>query len=247
MKEHPEELLAAFADGDLRERDREAVEAHLAECEQCSQELVLARRAVTALSGLEEMPAPLGLATPAIQQAKPVRRWGERLQWAAGIGAAAALIGVFAVIAIRSGTDVAPTSDAAGPAMTAEGDAAGGGGDGGAEAASQFVSTDADYDAEELQDLVRTEAGADDATPSPAAVRVSSALSEAEIAEATRCVERAGLQAQEGAVLIRVEAARYEGDLAYVVLFERDETVEVWVVDRETCGILYVASAQREP
>lgn len=246
MKEHPEELLAAFADGDLRERDRAAVEAHLAECEQCSQELVLARRAVTALSGLEEVPAPLGLGARAIQQAKPVRAWGERLQWAAGIGAAAALIGIFAVIAVRSGTVAGVRGDeGAAPAMTAENDAAGGGGDGAPEAASQFVSTDADYDAEELQDLVRTEAGADDA--GPPGVRVTSALSEAEIAEATRCVERAGLQAQEGAVLIRVEAARYEGDSAYVVLFERDETVEVWVVDRETCGILYVASAQREP
>ncbi|MEX2458583.1 MAG: zf-HC2 domain-containing protein [Actinomycetota bacterium] len=245
MKEHPEELLAAFADGDLRERDRVAVEAHLAECEQCSHELVLARRAVTALSGLEEVPAPLGLGTRAIQQAKPVRAWGERLQWAAGIGAAAALIGIFAVIAVRSSTDDARPLDAAGPgAATAESDADGGG-EGAPVSAQPFISSDADYDAEALTALVRREAGAQ-ADGGDDGVRATSALSEEEIAIATECVERAGLRAQEGAVLIRVEAARYEGDLAYVVLFERDETVEVWVVDRETCGIRYVASAQRE-
>jgi putative zinc finger protein len=245
MNEHPEELLAAFVDGELNERDTRAVEAHVKSCARCADEIALAGRAVTALGALEDVPAPLGLSTRATQQARPVRPFAERLQWAAGIAAAAALIGIFAVIALRSNTadDLSSGRGAggeAGPMFTPPAEGAGGAGGG------NFVYTDADYTDEALQAMVRREAGVEDSGGGDGVLTSASTLSEAEIAAATECVERAGLEAQQGAVLIRVEAARYKGDPAYVVLFSRGDTIEVWVVDRTTCGIRYVATSRRQ-
>ena len=44
------ELLAAFADGELAEEDRRAVEEHLRECARCRRELTLQRDLSRALS-----------------------------------------------------------------------------------------------------------------------------------------------------------------------------------------------------
>ncbi|MDP9329339.1 MAG: zf-HC2 domain-containing protein [Actinomycetota bacterium] len=69
---HPEELLAAYVDGSLSTQDRAAVETHLASCDHCRGELALARGARSALSSLEEIPAPAGLTQRAIDEAAGV-------------------------------------------------------------------------------------------------------------------------------------------------------------------------------
>src|SRR5207302_1302282 len=55
---HPEELLAAFADGTASLEERAEVEAHLAFCEDCLREVELARSAHAALRALPEVEAP---------------------------------------------------------------------------------------------------------------------------------------------------------------------------------------------
>ena len=56
--EHPEELLAVYADGEASDADAAEVEAHLATCARCRDELSLARDAMRALHDLPELPSP---------------------------------------------------------------------------------------------------------------------------------------------------------------------------------------------
>ena len=59
--DHPEELLAGYVDGSATTVEREAVEVHLASCQQCREEADLATAARTALASLPELDPP-GLA-----------------------------------------------------------------------------------------------------------------------------------------------------------------------------------------
>src|SRR5436190_23362360 len=56
---HPEELLASFADGTASVDERALVEAHLLFCQPCRREIEEARRAIAALERLPELEAPL--------------------------------------------------------------------------------------------------------------------------------------------------------------------------------------------
>jgi hypothetical protein len=58
---HPDELLAEFVQGTAPTADREAVEAHLATCGRCREEVELAHAARVALASLPQLGAP-GLA-----------------------------------------------------------------------------------------------------------------------------------------------------------------------------------------
>ncbi|MGH2723571.1 MAG: anti-sigma factor family protein [Actinomycetota bacterium] len=60
MTDHPDELLAEYADGTLGPDDRARVEAHLEACPSCRQELDLASGARRALRALPELPVPRG-------------------------------------------------------------------------------------------------------------------------------------------------------------------------------------------
>jgi anti-sigma factor RsiW len=55
---HPDELLAAYVDGSASSEEREAVEAHLATCRTCREEMALARTAHLALASLPEVDPP---------------------------------------------------------------------------------------------------------------------------------------------------------------------------------------------
>jgi hypothetical protein len=119
---HPEELLAVYAEGSATDAERRTVEAHLASCVRCSEEIDLSRRALAALATLEVLPAP-GLAgagldamvgrqptdEPAVAPAaapsavttprahRPRRRFQwDRLALGAGLAAAAGLFVFFA-------------------------------------------------------------------------------------------------------------------------------------------------------
>lgn len=56
--EHPDELLAGYVDGSASPREREAVEAHLARCTQCRDELAMATTARAALMSLPDLESP---------------------------------------------------------------------------------------------------------------------------------------------------------------------------------------------
>ena len=55
---HPDEALAAFVDGTATDDERELVQAHLASCEACRDELEVARAARSALQGLPDLESP---------------------------------------------------------------------------------------------------------------------------------------------------------------------------------------------
>jgi len=125
---HPEELLAGYVDGSAAPDERRAVEAHLATCGRCREEVELAMSSRAALASLPELAAP-GVSAAVLKAARgsvgtkadaapvapslderaarrrPVRRW--RPQWnrvgiGAGLAAAAALIAIFAVVGLGS-------------------------------------------------------------------------------------------------------------------------------------------------
>jgi hypothetical protein len=98
---HPEELLSGYVDGTLPDGERAVVDAHLATCATCRDEVDLAHEALTALESLEEQPAPFGLTGPVLAEAgRRFERRGavwQRVQWGAGLAAAAALVLVVAL------------------------------------------------------------------------------------------------------------------------------------------------------
>jgi len=98
---HPEELLSGYVDGTLPNEERAVVDAHLATCATCSEEVELAGEALVALEALEEQPVPFGVTGPVMAEAgRRFERRGavwQRVQWGAGLAAAAALVLVVAL------------------------------------------------------------------------------------------------------------------------------------------------------
>ena len=143
MNEHPEILLAEYADGTLTPEAEAEVEAHLAECATCREELALATEARAALGALPEVPAPEGLTLNVRRRAR--RAVSPRAtRWVAA-AAAAALLLAGGVVVIRAVVDEGETATPAGgsaqaPAPAAEGQ---GGAEGGAQDASdEAAATD---------------------------------------------------------------------------------------------------------
>src|SRR5688572_31276423 len=98
---HPEELLSGYVDGTLSNEERAVVDAHLVTCPICREEVELAHEALTALEALEEQPVPFGVTGPVMAEAgRRFERRGavwQRVQWGAGVAAAAALVLVVAL------------------------------------------------------------------------------------------------------------------------------------------------------
>src|SRR5438034_262185 len=86
---HPEEHLSGYVDGTLATDERAEVDAHLATCATCREEIELATRAVTMLRELPEVPVPFGTTRPVMAEAGKARTsrarrpWGGRTQGAA--------------------------------------------------------------------------------------------------------------------------------------------------------------------
>jgi putative zinc finger protein len=102
---HPEELLAEYVDGSLEQDERAAVEAHLAGCEQCRDEVSGARHARQALVALPEVELPEGFR--ADRRARRVRaapgRHDRLRRTLVGVGAAAASIAAIVGVAVLIG------------------------------------------------------------------------------------------------------------------------------------------------
>jgi putative zinc finger protein len=138
--EHPDELLAGYVDGSASPAERRIIEAHLAGCSQCRDELALATRARTALMSLPELEAP-GLAARGIEGLLPAeapggtdelagrrqarreahgfRRWQSSWAALAGVAAVLALLAIVPLVLIRGGGSKSTT--AGGPARSAVG------------------------------------------------------------------------------------------------------------------------------
>lgn len=249
---HPEELLAGYVDGTLRDDERAVVDAHLEGCDLCREEVELARGAVAALATLEELPVPLGVTGPVLSEARraPDRtrgvRW-QRLQWAAG-AAAAALVLVVAVNLSLGG----PDDD--GPASTAGGDAAleapAESAEGGAARDVGLEVQDANYREEGIRSLAEQiaaeeeERSAQDA--SPPAVETELAAPASSPRAALDCLRTGEAPVDDPAhELTRLIQAEYQGTPAYIAVFLKSpgagqpaDRVVVWVVASDDCRLL---------
>ena len=245
---HPEEHLSGYVDGTLATDERAEVDAHLATCATCREEIELSTRAVTMLRELPEVPVPFGTTRPVVagagkQRTSRTRRsWGGRAQWAAGLAAAAVLVAVVAVALPRVGREAGTESAARGGVPAAPTRAPG------MEAALSGavpleLQPNADYDATKLERLADSSAqrGGFNATlASPSAEDASAGKAEG----AAACLARpGGLTGQDR--LVRLIQARYQGTPAYLGVYleqpgagQPADRIVILVVARQDCSIL---------
>jgi anti-sigma factor RsiW len=241
---HPEELLAPYVDGSLDASERAVVDAHLAACARCREEVAVARRAVAALSTLGEEPVPLGITAPVLaraERAAPLRSRSPR--WAVGLAAAAALVLAGALVlpqVLRGPAGPSPGGATMGVAEDAEREAA--------ELATPGLPPlevwDADLGERGAKRLALRSARL---APSPAPDNAFAATGGAD--EALSCLTASGAVLDEQHVLVRLISARYLGTPAYLAVFREGPggdqpptRVVVWVVAREDCRILTLLS-----
>jgi hypothetical protein len=245
---HPEEHLSGYVDGTLATDERAEVDAHLATCATCREEIELSTRAVTMLRELPEVPVPFGTTRPVMAEAgkqrtsRTRRSRGGRTQWAAGLAAAAVLVAVVALALPRVGREARTESAAKGGVPAAPTRAPG------MEAALSGavpleLQPNADYDAtklERLADSSAQRAGFNATLASPSAEDASAGKAEG----AAACLARpGGLTGQDR--LLRLIQARYQGTPAYLGIYleqpgagQPADRIVILVVARQDCSIL---------
>ena len=249
---HPEEHLSGYVDGTLATDERAEVDAHLATCATCREEIELATRAVTMLRELPEVPVPFGTTRPVMAEAGKARTsrarrpWGGRTQWAAGLAAAAVLVAVVAVALPRVGREAGTESAggagaAASPARAPGMEAATSG------AVHLELQPNADYDAAKLERLADSSAkrtGFDATLAAPSVKDASAAQAEG----AASCLAKPGGLSGEDR-LVRLIQATFQGRPAYVGVYlenpgsgQPSDRIVIWVVARRDCSILSFSS-----
>lgn len=250
---HPEELLAGYVDGTLEPPERAVVDAHVADCERCRDEVELAGGARMALAGLEDVPVPYGLTDRVVAEAgrsferRSERKkvvW-ERLQWAGGLAAAAAL--VLVVVLNVGGEQREPTAERASTGATSAVSA------GAEDATAQsglppFQGLEdqpgVDYDQPGVETLARDTARAIRAEAAPPAALFASAD------EALTCITQSGGPVDDpNTTLVRLVRAEYEGTPAYLAVFAEGPGAQqpasrlvVWIAAEDDCSWLSAAS-----
>ncbi|MEX2407049.1 MAG: zf-HC2 domain-containing protein [Actinomycetota bacterium] len=252
---HPEELLSGYVDGTLPNEERAVVDAHLATCATCREEVELAHEALTALEALEEQPVPFGVTGPVMAEAgRRFERRGavwQRVQWGAGLAAAAALV---LVVALNLSGD--PADRASLPAD--------GGTEAGAEGPAASLQADeslpelerqraVSYDDAGIQSLAEsTKRSVTEGSPTPEADDVggSDVASRNERGAALECLRVSESPLDDPReTLVRLIEAQYQGTPAYFAVFlespgagQPPDSAIVWVVATRDCRILTLAS-----
>jgi len=251
---HPEELLAGYVDGTLEHQERAVVDAHLGACTRCRHEIELARGARTALAALEDAPVPYGLTDRVVAEAgrrferRKVVVW-ERLQWAAGLAAAAALV---LVVVLNVGGEPDRDLGAAATGATAAIEAP---------EAGQDTAPSADLPPfqglEEQQGVGYDDAGvrtlAQDTVDAIASGGETAPVMESMFRaadEGLACIARSGGPVDDAnSTLVRMILAEYEGTPAYFAVFAEGpgagqpaSTIVVWIAAEGDCRLLSAAS-----
>ncbi|HET6771611.1 MAG TPA: zf-HC2 domain-containing protein [Actinomycetota bacterium] len=269
MNDHPEELLAEYVDGSLAADDRATVEAHLASCSLCADEVAVAEQARMFLTELPEVPVPFGTEQRILQRTRGRARWESPFAWrAARVAAvAAAVVGVGTAVFLGSlrGSDeelapeagrqaaeepaqdaaVAPEPSSAEGALGVEPQAA----------FPAYKESQTNYTSATLTTSVRrfadeARAALDQGFP-PTAREFYGGESFSLLVEpalkAVDCVNN-GVPPDRTVVPFIVEAASFEKKPAYLVVYLRGpdadtpyDRIQVVVVDRESCGVLHFA------
>lgn len=253
---HPEELLSGYVDGTLPNEERAVVDAHLATCATCREEVELAHEALTALEALEEQPVPFGVTGPVMAEAgRRFERRGavwQRVQWGAGLAAAAALVLVVALNLSRDPSDPGVRSangneaGAEGPAASLQAD----------ESLPELERQRAvSYDDAGIQSIAQsTKDIVTEGSPTPEADDVGGS----DVSFASRNERGSALECLRGSeaplddpreTLVRLIEAQYRGTPAYFAVFlespgggQPPDSAIVWVVATRDCRILTLAS-----
>ncbi|HET9672878.1 MAG TPA: zf-HC2 domain-containing protein [Actinomycetota bacterium] len=237
---HPHELLTDLLDGTLDADARAGVDAHLAVCPSCREDLAAAAVGRTAARGLPSARPPVDLPDRIVVAASgggPSSAFARWNRWA-GVVAVAAVVAVIALALPEiGGAPDRPAQEVALPGATESTlDAAG------AAAVPALEESDRNYREQDLTALV-SDVTALRASSAPA---VATSSGEA----AADCVGRALTEAPPGA-LVRLIHARFAGTDAYLAVYlegpgagEAPDTAVVWVISVEDCAILSFAQAQ---
>ena len=243
MSAHSElDQLSAYLDGELDAAERAHVEAHLPTCAECRTTLDSLRATIADLATLPE-PAPSEQDSWAIRSAisrsrAPAKRW-QRAAWAAGAVAA----GVVAFVVFTH----SPVKNNGG----------------GFEAASKASTTSAEnvpvntvqsrllVVSRKVSDAgIPTTYAAPAGAPAQQAAPLSggqafdaNALSRESVPTAAidRCVAAVPPSATEALTPLQYELVTFEKKPAFFLFFSTPERVELWVVTRDRCEVLYFA------
>ena len=272
MSDHPEELLADYAEGSLGADEHAYVEEHLAGCDRCREELELATEARGVLRSLPDLDAPSGIPLAVRRRARGGT--ASRTLRVAGIAAAASIVAAGAIFGLtRLDLGGEPTGEARSEAPMEESGAPGSDQDkaraADAESAPEvsaglaaapslptYEETQRDYDPDDLAPLARRlRAEAHEAlgrgterTATRFFENFDPAAFTVPVRQAIRCV-LVEVPPTQLIVPFRIEAATFEGAPAYIAAFLQGPTpddpydrIALWVVDRETCSLLSFAS-----
>jgi hypothetical protein len=247
---HPEEHLAAYVDGTLGARERAEVDAHLRSCPTCTEEVELAGRAYSLLGALPELRVPPSTIRSKAKGGRVIRpERFRRVQWAAGLAAAASVAAILALSLVGhsgSPTGNGPALSQRSPSSASEGSVVGRPGAnydaaGVRALAAQIARQTARHHEVNVLGSADTTSGAGaSGTVSPTSKSAQQVFSSALAASPAGCVRSgAGLPASDRPAAV-IEA-KYLGTPAYIGAFIRRGTrssVEVWVVGRRDCRIL---------
>lgn len=267
---HPDELLAEHAEGTLGPEDRSRLEAHLAACQRCRDEVLLARAARQALTGLPEMEPPAGLGLAVRRQTRAGPRGARVWRVLAPVAAAAVLVagGIVVVSSLSDEGD-----DAGGASSATSGDADAEGAPAapqeapmGAEAADgnqrataglpRYRESVADYTEADLVALARSLR--DEARAvlrqglAPSATSFYSSFDASALPQGLRGIYRCVVEEVPPDQLIvpfTIVAASFQEEPAYIASFLQGpapdqpyDRLVIWVVGREDCRLRSLAS-----
>jgi hypothetical protein len=247
---HPYDLLADLLDGTLGADARAEVDAHLATCAVCRDDLAAAEAGRGAVGGLPSADPPVDLRDRIVASAGGrggAGTAGSRWYRWAGVAAAAAVVLAVAVSlpGIGDGGDRRAAGDAAVGGQETFGAAA--------EASVPLEKSGRDYRERDLEALASQVAGEPRAelagAAPPAAGALDTATSEAS-RTASSCITEA-FDGQPAGRLIRLIRARFEGRDAYVAIYLEGpgagadpDLAVVWAASATDCSVLSFAQAR---
>ena len=265
---HPKDLLADYVDGSLEAAARASVDAHLAECPRCREEVGHAGAARAELRRLPQVEAPAGVASKALREAAGSKaqrppRYARLLP----IAAAAVLVGLLAIAlphlgrndgSLQAATDGAPEASSGGLATDSSS----------TQDLARFAKhgppldeEQVDFTEDALRSLVNEAAIRWSGVAFPNDLSFANAVSETAAAPdatlsagdargAARCVFT-DVPAVKPSILVRLISATYQGDPAFIaVVLEGTEAGKppdravVWIVRKDDCSVARVTEAR---
>lgn len=245
---HPEDLLADLVDGSLSPRERRVLDAHLAICARCSDEVALAASARSTLASLVEVPAPVGLAASAIREAtgaRAPRRSAGAPRWYRFAGVAAA-----AAAALLIATLVLPRIGGGGSSSSTEAKGNGAAASLPGAFATSRVAVPLEVQHTNYDDASLSALAASFASPAPSGAAGADSPAAAPLQAPAQLTQRAlacitKSATQERGQLTRLIQAKFHGVPAFIAAFlegpganQPPDSVTIWVFSTKGCAIL---------